>query len=74
MKIFKFKAEDYKDNIAEITSPDGEVTMFLEGVCGGPIISGKNREEVKHKFNEALNLGCAVANLMEFTKEVKKRR
>lgn len=52
----KFKAIVLEDKITK------GVIIYLEEK-GGPIISAPTLEEAKAKFEEALNLGCAVRNL-----------
>lgn len=49
---------------------EGVFTVFMEGK-GGPIISAPTEEEAKIKFEEALNLSCAVKNLLTYNDAVK---
>ena len=58
MKILGYK-------VGKIESEDG-LTMFLEDMSGGPIISGKDEKETIVKFKEALGLAIAVKKLTNF--------
>lgn len=61
-----FKAIIVKDN------SDKSFTIFLDGLSG-PVISASNLEEAKRKFDEAMNLACAVRNLNVFAAAIKER-
>ena len=58
MKILGYK-------VTKVESEDG-LTMFLEDMGGGPIISGRDEKKVVAKFKEALNLAIAVKKLTNF--------
>ena len=51
--------------VAKIKSEDG-LTMFLEDMGGGPIISGADEKRTITKFKEALGLVIAVKKLTNF--------
>lgn len=55
--------------IVKSKSEDG-YTVFMDGK-GGPVVSAPTEEEAKKKFNEALNLSCAITNLLTFNEAVK---
>jgi len=69
IRSIKLKYNIMKREIPSITNKEnGEVTMFLSNVNGGPIITGKNIYEAKSKFNDALKLYDAVIVLLNFKK------
>jgi hypothetical protein len=47
---------------------EGEYTLCLTEK-GGPIIRGKNLEETKIKFREALDLSITIKNLMNYNEK-----
>ena len=58
MKIFGYK-------VAKLENEDG-LTMFLEDMSGGPIISGKEEKATVKKFKEALGLAISINKLTNF--------
>jgi len=64
MKILGYK-------VAKIESEDC-LTMFLEDMGGGPIISGKDEKSVISNFKEALGLMEGVIKLTNFSTTYKK--
>ncbi len=50
----------------------GLFTAFMKGK-GGPIVSASTIEEVHKKFEEALDLGCAVKNLVTFGEAIREK-
>ena len=49
-----------------VIEDEGLIVMCLKNEKGGPIISGYDFEEVKQKFEEALNLSISIKKLMTF--------
>lgn len=67
-----FKLTEKKVNAFVIHDKHSDThTIFLDGIAGGPVVSGSTVEEAKEKFNEALRLSGAVRNFLFFTQAVK---
>lgn len=54
-----------KDSV-EISSivnhKNGEVTLFLSNISGGPIVTGKNMDDAKSKMKEAFGISLVAAS------------
>lgn len=59
--------------LGKVVSPtSGSVTMFIEDVNWGPIVTGKDEEEASEKFKKALRATCianTAFNLADLFKE-----
>jgi hypothetical protein len=51
--------------VTKLENEDG-LTMFLEDMSGGPIISGKDEKKVIETFKEALGLAITIKKLTNF--------
>ncbi|MCU0432910.1 MAG: RNA-binding protein 25 [Bacteroidia bacterium] len=41
---------------------NGEVTLFISNIAGGPVVTGKNMEDAKSKMKEAFGVCLAAAS------------